>query len=263
MIDPHVDKLYYKLVTKEHTDYDKAAPLKEEVDDFMMTLKENKAVFVMKKHFSTEQEARAVVDEYIKRWEILIGIEHGPDALKLIFEKSDIIDRAPTQESKGGLAIHVKSGIYVVTGSDVIFHVSRSKYPTLPKQFVLSPDVETMYVRYKTYKENREALLSMAYMCLTVLEASAGGRKKAAVRYHINIEVLNKLGELCSTRGTKEEIRKAPKNGQFKPLSDTERTWIETVIKLLIRRVGEWAYDPTADLKKIRIADLPPLILRK
>jgi uncharacterized protein YheU (UPF0270 family) len=260
MIDPHVEKLYYKVVTREHTDYDKAAPLEEKTDDFMMTLQGVKAVFFMKKHFSTEQEARAVVDEYIKRWEILIGIEHGPDELKLIFEKSDIIDRAPTPERKGGLTIHVKNGIHVVTGSDVKLHLSRSKYPTLPKQFSLSLDVETMYFRYKAYKENRETLPSMAYMCLTVLETSAGGRKEAATCYHIHEEVLNKLGELCSTKGTKEEIRKAPKTGQFIPLSSTERAWIETVIKSLIRRAGEWAYDPTADLKKIRMADLPTLI---
>lgn len=260
MIDPHVEKLYYKVVTKQYTDYDKAAPLEEESDDFMMTLQGDKAGFVMKKHFSTEQEARAVVDEYIKRWEILIGIEHGPDELKLIFETSDIIDRAPTPESKGGLVIHVKSGLLAVTGLDAIVHISRSKYPPLPKQFSLSPDVETMYVRYKAYREGRETLLAMAYMCLTVLETSAGGREQAATRYHIDKRVLNKLGELSTQRGTKEEARKVPQNGQFKPLSGTERTWIETVIKLLIRRAGEWAYDPTACLKKIRMADLPPLI---
>jgi hypothetical protein len=229
MVDPHVDKLYYKIVTKEQANYDKAAPLKEEDDDFVMTLQKDKAVFVMKKHFSTEQEARAVVDEYIKRWEILIGIEHGPDELKLIFEKSDIIDRAPTSESKSELAIRVKSVGHAFTVSNVTLHVSRSKYPTLPKQFVLSPDVKTMYIRYKSYLQGREPLTTMANVCLTLLEASTGSRnkrrEKAAVQYYIDIKVLKKLGELCA-KGSIQEARKATEKGPFIPLTPKEKQWI-------------------------------------
>lgn len=109
MNDPHVAKLHYKIMTVENVDYYNAPPIHEETDEFAMSLNGETAVFEMKKHFSTEQGARAVVDEYIKRWEVLIGIELEPDELKLIFEKSDIIDRAPTPESKNGLVINVES----------------------------------------------------------------------------------------------------------------------------------------------------------
>jgi hypothetical protein len=262
MIDPHVEELHYKVVKKQQTDYGKAAPLKEENDDFMMTLNGSNAIFVMKKHFPSEEEARAVVDEYIKRWEIIIGIEHGPDALKLVFEKSKMIDRAPPSEK--GHVIHAKSAVHAITGLSAKLTVCRSEYPSLPEHFALSTDVETMYLRYKAYKEKRETLLSMAFLCLTVLEASTGyrgkvARRKAAKQYRIDFGVMDKLGALTSAWGAKEEARKAPSNGQFKPLSGPERAWIEAVIKSLIRRAGELAFNPSADLKEIRMEDLPPL----
>jgi hypothetical protein len=100
----------------------------------------------------------------------------------------------------------------------------------------------------------------MAYMCLTVLDASAGGsRKKAAAQYAIAESILRKLGELCSTRGSRQEARKAPKTGVYVPLTSLEKEWIQGVVKKLIRRLGEWAYDQTANLTKITMTDLPKI----
>ena len=38
---------------------------------------------------------------------------------------------------------------------------------------------------------------------------------------------------------------KVHKNGVLKPLTQKERDWIIKTVKVLIRRAGEWAYDPT------------------
>ena len=40
--------------------------------------------------------------------------------------------------------------------------------------------------------------------------------------------------------------------------SATEREWIEAGVKKIIRRMAEHDYDPTADLPRITMADLPP-----
>ena len=47
----------------------------------------------------------------------------------------------------------------------------------------------------------------MAYFCLTILQGS-GDRKKAAKKYGIKLEVLNKIAQLSSERGG-QQARKA------------------------------------------------------
>jgi len=105
----------------------------------------------------------------------------------------------------------------------------------------------------------------MAYMCLTVFQVSARNRpnskkkdnqrKKTAIQYNIDYEVLDRLGEL-TVKGDKLEARKASKNGIYDTLKPAEREWIERAVKVLIHRAGEWAYDPKASLKKITMADI-------
>ena len=114
-----------------------------------------------------------------------------------------------------------------------------------------------MYLRYKAFREGKESLLSMAYMCLTVLETSAGGRSRAASKYSISKAVLNKLGTICSEKGDKNQDRKAPKKGAFAALTVSESEWVIQVVKALIRRVGEYAYRPTASLPAVTISDFP------
>jgi len=64
MNDPHVEKLYYKVITGEGVDYKNAPAVSEERDNFKMVLDSKTAIFEMKRHFSTEQKAKAIVDEY-------------------------------------------------------------------------------------------------------------------------------------------------------------------------------------------------------
>jgi hypothetical protein len=240
MNDPHVEKLHYKVVPGEDADYKAAPVLEEETDNFVMTLDGKTAVFVMNKHFATEQEAREVIEDYLSKWAVLIGLEHGPDELNLVFEKSDIIDRSPAPKKNGDVTIQCKSAIMAVSALKATLHISHAEYPSLPRNFSRSVDVETMYIRYKAYRQGREPLTTTANVCRTLLEASAGNRRKAASKYNIGIKVLSKLGLLCD-RGSIEEARKAPKKGPFVPLTSEEKEWIEQVVKAIIRRVGEWA----------------------
>jgi len=45
MTDHLVETVYYKITTPECVDYDKAAPFTEETDDFILSVKDNEAVF--------------------------------------------------------------------------------------------------------------------------------------------------------------------------------------------------------------------------
>jgi hypothetical protein len=260
MNDPHVRKLHYKVLIDDSTDYNNVPPINEETESFRMFMDGKTATFEMKIHFSTEQEAKALLEDYLKRWEVLIGIEHDPEEIRFRFARADIIDRMPSSQENHTVNLHSAVHDIIRPSDAALLNVARGKYPSLPNRFALSPDVETMYVRYKAYRENREPITTTAYMCLTVLENSAGGRRRqVAVQYNIQKEMLEKLGELCSTKGDVREARKAPKKGEYISLTQKERDWIQAVIKTLIRRGGEWAYDPNAKFPQITMADFPSL----
>jgi hypothetical protein len=103
----------------------------------------------------------------------------------------------------------------------------------------------------------------MAYFCLTLLKNRARGKKReklnnAAKKYAIQPDVLKKLGKLSSEKGDEETARKVS-SSNLDALTIKEIAWINAVIKMFIRRIGEYEYDPTASLSMIKMADLPPL----
>lgn len=257
MNDPHVKSLNYQLITGENVDYKKAPPISEETDDFVLRVENDLASFEMKMHFSTKEDAKALVDSFLKRWEILIGLAHDPGDLRFEYKNAEVIDRAP--DNKNSVVLNVDPLLTRASIDATLLRVSRGRFPPPPKHFDISPDVETMYLRYNAYRDGKESLLSMAYMCLTVLETSAGGRSKAASKYSISKTVLNTLGTICSKKGDQSQARKAPKKGAFCALSHSESDWVTKVVKALIHRAGEWAHKPSAPLPTINMADLPPL----
>ena len=259
MNDPHVKALYYRVVVGKDVDYNNAPPLSETTDEFEFSIDGKTAVFEMKQHYSTADEAKAVVEQYVRAWDILIGLEQDPDDLQLVFDHADIIDRSPDTSDKNVVNLQGHVSARVVLSDSFSSHVSRGKYPSFPKNFSASLDAETMYLRYKAYRENRETLAAMAYMCLNLLEVGAGGRKEAARQYNIAKAVLDTLGKLTSTKGDPEEARKFPEDGKFDPLRPKEKEWIVSVIKALIRRAGEYAYDPKAKLTQLSMKDFPDL----
>jgi hypothetical protein len=215
MNDPHVVKLFYRVVAKENADYSKAPALFDETENFRMVLNSKTAVFEMKKHFPTVEDAIIVVDDYLSRWNVLIDIEHSPDELRLKFERADVVDRSPSMNSSQTGTANIIIPAVSTLACTLTLCVHRVKFPNLPRRFAISPDVETLYTRYRAYRQNQESLLSMAYTCLTVLEASVGlgtkKRKRAAVKYNIDESVLNKLGKLCTEKGTNSKLAKRPR----------------------------------------------------
>lgn len=258
MNDPHVERIRCRIVLDDSVDYDGAPDVVEETPEFQMLVSGDTALFEMRKHFSSISEARAIVEEYLRRWEVLVGLECGLDELTFSYRDADVIDRAPSLGNKGVVAFAAVMMARTL-GIGVKLHVSRNRYPSRPSRFSRSPNVEKMYHRYGKFMRGQEPLTSMAYFCLTVTEKSAGGQQKAAELYQIHRDVLRKLGELSSTRGSPLDVRKAPKRGNYLPLTPKARQWILEAVKALIRRLGEWAYDPEGTLDRLTMDDFPEL----
>ncbi len=223
-----------------------------------MHTNKGEAVFTMKKHFAAETDAKNEVGNFLQTWEIKIGLENDPGDIAFKYKHSEVIDLAPVEGEVSGRSSVTLSDVAVVS-DHVSVHVSRGKIPAPPVNFVKTPDVETMYQRYKAYREGRDSLLSMAYVLLTVAQINSDTRQQAAEKLKIDREVLNKLGDLCSTKGSEQEARKAPKNGEFVPLTPSEKQWIDKACKLLIERCGELGSQDNRNLNQITMDSLPEL----
>ncbi len=256
MRDPHVMALHYTAVIAESIDYDRAPSLEFEVLDFSLKLDKRRLLCSPKVHFSSAEEAREVIEEFLHSWEADVALRYGKEELLFRFTRADMIDRDPPPPALTNNRI----GASTLTGGGRITcsgHVSRSEYPDPPRIFRLTPEADMLYKRYDKYKKGCEPLQAMAYACLTFLEKSAVNRRAAAKQYNIDEEIFRKIGEISSTRGDNLTARKFEKEGIERPLSHGEAIWVEAAIKALIRHVGETHSDNLS--QTLKMCDLPPI----
>ena len=256
MNDPHVEALIYRVRHRESVDYGKAEPLTLECERFSVHVCNKQARFELKEHFATEQEARQVVEPFIRNWEFDSGLRRGPDWFVLEFDVANMIDRKPKPGVTTGNA---SPAVFLLSPASAKGRVSPSTYYSPPEGDlkVDHPDVQTLYQRYQGYKAERERLGSFANFCLTVLENSVGRtnsrRAEAAKKYGVAKAVLNRIGELCDTKGG-DEARKA--KGVAKPFSAAEKQFLESAVKRLIYRVAEHHGSDGASLPSITMAEV-------
>ena len=260
MNDPHVVALVYRIGHGKSVDYSEAKPLVHDAPAFRLEVKDNQARFELKAHYTTEEEARSAIKDYIDDWEIDACLEHGPDCLRLQFDRPEIVDRNPPPPIPGvkNIAFTIRGGVPTV--SIAVSRVALS-YPAPPSEVNFrDPNVQTMHQRYMGYSQGNEPLAGMAYFCLSVLEHSTGqkrGSRKAAGRtYQIEESVLKKIGELSSEKGGRD-ARKS--DGVDKDFTGQESTFLKQAIKRMIRRVAEKAHSPDKALPQISLSDLPPI----
>jgi hypothetical protein len=154
-------------------------------------------------------------------------------------------------------------------------HASKGAWPQPPQDLELSFDADAMrrcWVRH--WVKQSEPLLAAAYWALTMLEAAPGvatpsmrpagkltrrpGNKRlnASAFFSIDYDVLDKLGELVSTRGGDDEGRKA--EGRSTPLSPGEKEWVRAAFRAIVRRVAEREYHKGPPPQSLTMKDLPP-----
>lgn len=255
--DYHVVAMTYSVKSTEDVTYDAPPPVEFETDEAHFRLVDAKLTCQLNVHFSTAEEARAVVNPVLRAWELDADLRLGNGVLRFQYEDAEIVDRTPQPPGTvRGHVLFAGVGEMVVAVAAASAHVTRRAYPAPPGDFRITPDVATLSQRYQGYLEGREPLFAMAYFCLTVLETTAGGRPQAARTFNIHKSVLRKLGELTSDRGDPRSARKMP-TPATPPLSGAEDAWIQETIKQIIWRVGDQR--SLANLPPITMVDLPPL----
>jgi hypothetical protein len=262
---PYVVALHYNVLVDPGVDLAKAQPLCHSEPAFHVRLGSDKAKFTMRQQFATEQDALSVVQPFVDAWNVCAGLEFLPNRFRLEYSHPEIVDPSPMP---GVIALQPRN---LTIGSPEAdrppLTVHRDQFPSPPTNYRVSPEVNAMYAQYHGHTEGIIPLVHMAYFSLTVLEqgispgSSAGGwitkkRQMAAQRYAIHVDVLRKMAYLSTERGGATARKVA---GWYAELTATEAAWLEAAIKLMIRRAGEIAANPTGQHQQITMADLPKL----
>lgn len=238
MKDPHVASMTYVLKIGRTVELPDDLHMQIHRPQFNAQLDGKQLIINFIDHYDSEESAKEVSDIFVKSWEIDISLDFGPDTVVFKYDSCNIIDRNPDPNT----TIIALKGIVSATAFGKATLISKwTSFPTPSDAFTASPDVETMFLRYKMYKENKESLENMAYFCLTMLERkeytnekgdliTRNKREVAADFYNIKKVVLDKLGCLTSEKGKRKAFQP--------PLSPRERKWIETTIKSLIKQCG-------------------------
>lgn len=254
MQDPHVVSVTYKVVAYEGVNYQNASDLVWGNDDFDITISKNSLVAKPKKHFDSVEMVRKVIEPLLLSWEIDAGLRSARQEISFVFDKAEIVDRNPSP----GNVINAVSSFISLSSMEVNPTVSKGKYPEPPTFFEASKHVEILWKRYKNYLEGKENLSSMAYFCYThIVHKVFSSPKEAATQLNFDKDVLHKLSELTSTKGSESTARKTAKGQNYVELTQVERLWIDLVIRNLIQRVGEYGH--LHHSRKITMLDFPLL----
>ena len=241
---PPVKTLVYQIDHGNGFDFKDAKRLRKKTARFTVTA-ENKSVRFDLTPPLKEEHARKIADQFVRNWEFSANLANGPDCFHL---------KSPRAEYAESSAFHL--ALSEAVGSTPPLKL---QFPKPPSDIKVTPDVRSVFDRYMRYRQGGERLDSMAYFCLTVLEAVAsqergegGGKPKAAKVYGVSQNVLKMIGRLSSSHG-----RKA--HGRDDPLDPAEERFLEAAASEIICRMAEQALDPDAELPKITMAHLPPL----
>ena len=267
MNHPHVKAIYYLVEHDDSVDYRDVAPLVYEDEQFRVKADKVKVVFEPKDHYATEEEARTAVEGLVRRWEFEAALHVGSRAFKLIYARTDIVDRNPPPLPRGVVRADPAAFHFRVLQPQVRVTRAVAEYPALPSEHALAPDdpdASFMLSRLDLYRQAREPLTGVANLCLTVLEDSApnttagesGKRQRAAKHYKITNTVLNRVAKLSDSKGG-HLARKA--KGRNDPFTREETNFLEAAVTAFIRRAAEKAADPDGNLSTITMADLPKL----
>lgn len=251
MNDPHVSALIYRVKHNETVNYDMAMPLEYETDIFKVLIKDREARFEMKDHFPNAEQARQVIEPFIRRWEFATDLEQGPGEFELVFLDAVVEDRKPTPG-----VVHLKGMAIACAIGSVSAMVGRGAYPQPPTDVAMNADVESMARRYSLYREGKNTLADMAYFCLTIVDSAAGNRPAVPSKFGIASFVMSKLAHLTGEGGGADARKGKGRSHEF---TADERNWIDQATKRLIRRVAEVAHDPAAAASQITLGDLPKL----
>jgi hypothetical protein len=249
-----VKELTYEINTGDDYSYDNpeskifTTPIGE------YKLSNNVLVVDLAADFFDLDEAREAVESYLKSYEVFGEISSQPGIISFKYKRAVSVEMESGKEIRA-IEVAARQRVKVV-GYAPSIHRTMREFPEHPKNFTVTPLINTAHKRWLRYKKGEEIIQTTAYFILTLILDDAGGRDEASKKYNISRRVLSKLSELSSTKGDETTARKALKGG-FVKLRDEEKYWIDQTMRVVIKRMGELAAGSVTT--KITMNDLPDL----
>ena len=149
--DPHVVSLRYRIEPSEGVTFgDDTGSIEREFEAFRLSVTHETATAHLKDHHATEDGAREVVEEYLRRWQIYEAVRPMGTGVMFSFEEAEVVDRAPPR-------IYAMARVAPMIGSHAWAEVVRElRFPDLPEAFAMSSDVEVMWTLYEGYLQGRD-----------------------------------------------------------------------------------------------------------
>ena len=98
--DPRVERLHFRIACEEGTVYDNPAPLRFR-HQFGTSETDGGALVVSPvDDFSNEADARAIIEPFLRAWEIATDIDEGVGVIRVRYVRADIVDRNPEPGSR-------------------------------------------------------------------------------------------------------------------------------------------------------------------
>ena len=233
MNDPHVQALVYKIEHADSVDYGASDPVEQDTVDFKVRTEDDHVRFELKKHYSSADFAREVVNRYVKVWELDALLRDPSQEFVLRYCHSEMVDRCPVPGRKVAAAHPVKWHFSLPQPT-----VTHGKpFPQPPLELTLDPcDREVVYMeaRLKQYYRHSTHLPDLANLCLTTVmepfRKKYPSQKliKGAGYYGISKNVLKRMSNLAANKGGANEARKAQGTGEGKEFSTEERRFLES-----------------------------------
>jgi len=262
-----VEKLIYDFVPPKNVNYENAPALEITQDSWTGVLDNNILTCYVTKEYSSVEDARKIVEEYLQLWEFASCFGSQENRIKFKFKDAEVkeIDFEPAQSDDSVIIEKLGTAFGVGSAHPLKTTLFVNKYPQPPQNGLkITPNVETLQHRYINFLEDKECLTSMAYFCLTLVEVfcgkKRGRRKSAATNLCVDLDVLDTIGELSSTKGDEKTARKFPTKG---PMSQNEEAWLKVAIRRLILQLAKYEHakenNLLDDLQSLAMKDLPEL----
>jgi hypothetical protein len=243
MRDPHVEALIYVIMPGPGVSYEDPKPVAFSNSLGHFDAADGELRFRPADHFSRSDEARTVIEPFLRAWEIQSDLSGNARRILFDYLRADVVDRnPPAADAPGAPRILCAEGAsYGLSFGEFHGHLLLRHYPEPPTAFRTTPEVEMAYVRWNQFREGREPLQSMAYSVLTLMQSMAGDRARAAERFCVSRRVLDNVARLSSTKGDAATARKIDASKGFSQLTEREGAWLKEVIPRLVLRLGEHA----------------------
>lgn len=232
-------------------DFGSAAPLEDHLGGWSIRLQDGVLTATPAEAFRSRKLAREDLEQRLREWSQSAFLTADAFRFRFDYERSDVEVIDPDARN-----VHVfpePARLTLTMGEPTVQRGHRT-FPPPDTTFRRTPLTDLLSERLHALRDGRAELPAVAYLVLSAIETSFGGRKKCAATLFVDPRVLGNLGRL-SSQFDPEIGRKA--EGDPKPLAAQELAWLQAVVVRLVRRVGEHATG--RPIRQMTLNDFPPL----